>query len=44
MSNEVEESEQVESVQALAQVREQAEADREMAQAREQEGWGAVEP
>jgi hypothetical protein len=44
MSNEVEESEQAESVQALAQVREQAEADREMEQAREQEGWGAVEP
>jgi hypothetical protein len=40
----VEELEQVESVQALAQVRGQAEADREMAQAREQEGWGAVEP
>ena len=44
MSNEVEESEQAESVQALAQVREQAEADREMEQAREREGWGAVEP
>jgi len=40
----VEEPEQVESVQALAQVREQGEEDQEKGQALEREEWGAAEP
>jgi len=40
----VQESGQAESVQVLAQEREQGEADREKEPALEREGWGAVEP
>jgi len=43
-SNEVKEPGPAESVQALAQGREQGEGDPEKEQALEREEWGAVEP